>query len=356
MVEEVREIAPPDRFAALDSWRGICAILVTLFHFPLTGGMVFASPLVRNSYLFVDFFFVLSGFVMMATQAEKLRRPGGGWRYLVKRLGKLWPLHVLMLAVFVAVSAATGGVGRDERHSVEAIWTNLLLLHGLGLHHDLTWNPPSWSISVEWLLYLMFAAVAPRPWRNWAFAALIVGGLAVLALLAPHGMNSSYDYGAFRGLAGFSVGALLAQVPRRSFGTLAEVAVVALVGVFVCSGLLTFAAPFVFAAAVYVFASSRGALGRALTTRVPIALGHWSYSIYMVQAAFVAVLWAIAGRMGWTQQGEFLAAGPTSDLVVIAYALGIIAFASQTYTWFEEPIRKRVARWAEMRAPEPRRA
>ena len=85
MVEEVREVSQSGRFTALDSWRGICAILVTLFHFPLTGGWVHDSALVRDSYLFVDFFFVLSGYVMMSTQADKLYRPGGGWRYLIKR-------------------------------------------------------------------------------------------------------------------------------------------------------------------------------------------------------------------------------------------------------------------------------
>ncbi|HET9160403.1 MAG TPA: acyltransferase [Caulobacteraceae bacterium] len=347
MVEEVREVSQSGRFTALDSWRGICAILVTLFHFPLTGGWVHDSALVRDSYLFVDFFFVLSGYVMMSTQAGKLYRPGGGWRYLIKRLGKLWPMHVLMLAVMIGFSLLTGGLGRDERHSIPAIWTNLMLIHAYGMHGDLTWNPPSWSISVEWLLYVVFAAITPRRWSGLAYAALIVISLTVLSLIAPSGMKSTYDYGVFRGLAGFSLGVLAAKIPRRSFGTLIELAVVTAVGVFVTLGVGALAADFVFGAAVYVFAASRGALGRLLSTPIPMALGRWSYSIYMIQTAFVAFLWKIAGPMGWKEESEWLAAGPVSDLVAVFYVLGIIALASQTYYWFEEPIRRRVAAWAD---------
>ncbi len=61
---------PANRFEALDGWRGICACLVVLFHFhgysPLN-----TSGLIRNSYLFVDFFFVLSGFVIACNYSTR---------------------------------------------------------------------------------------------------------------------------------------------------------------------------------------------------------------------------------------------------------------------------------------------
>ena len=52
-----------ERFQVLDSWRGICALLVALFHFP-TASAISQSRFIASSYLFVDFFFVLSGFVI----------------------------------------------------------------------------------------------------------------------------------------------------------------------------------------------------------------------------------------------------------------------------------------------------
>ncbi|TIT90641.1 MAG: acyltransferase, partial [Mesorhizobium sp.] len=44
-----------ERFLVLDSWRGICALLVALFHFPTTS-TISQSAFVGGSYLFVDFF------------------------------------------------------------------------------------------------------------------------------------------------------------------------------------------------------------------------------------------------------------------------------------------------------------
>ena len=53
------------RFRALDSWRGIAACLVALYHLDAYSHL-FDVPFLRNSYLMVDFFFVLSGFVIAA--------------------------------------------------------------------------------------------------------------------------------------------------------------------------------------------------------------------------------------------------------------------------------------------------
>ena len=60
-----------DRFEALDGWRGVCASLVVLFHFH-GHSPIYSAALVRDSYLFVDFFFVLSGFVIAWNYARRL--------------------------------------------------------------------------------------------------------------------------------------------------------------------------------------------------------------------------------------------------------------------------------------------
>src|SRR5438128_7978147 len=89
------------RFEALDGWRGVCACFVILFHFHGYSPL-YSSGLVRNSYLFVDFFFVLSGFVISWNYAHRLDTPAGVMRFLVLRLGRVYPLHVFMLLCFVA--------------------------------------------------------------------------------------------------------------------------------------------------------------------------------------------------------------------------------------------------------------
>ena len=59
------------RFEVLDAWRGIAALMVAVFHFNALHHAAY-MPFVRNSYLFVDFFFVLSGFVIAHAYAERL--------------------------------------------------------------------------------------------------------------------------------------------------------------------------------------------------------------------------------------------------------------------------------------------
>ena len=65
------------RFHVLDGWRGVCALLVALFHVNAVGHF-YGLPVVRNGLLFVDFFFVLSGFVITHAYAERVSfRPTG---------------------------------------------------------------------------------------------------------------------------------------------------------------------------------------------------------------------------------------------------------------------------------------
>jgi peptidoglycan/LPS O-acetylase OafA/YrhL len=332
------------RFTALDSWRGICALIVALFHFPVLG-FVKAVPLVSHGYLFVDFFFVLSGFVIATVYEEKLQQQDEGWRFVVRRFGRLWPLHVFMLLVFIGASVVKGDINADERHSVGAIWTNLFLVHGWGGHEDLTWNGPSWSVSVEALLYFIFmclAAFKSLRWRTFFFSVLVGVGLLGLAFEAPNGMASTFDFGIYRGLAGFFAGALLTRAPAANLGTVGEIAVVALGGAFVWFGHLTLLSPLVFGVVVYVFAHSNGLLSRTLNTRPALLLGEWSYSIYMVHAAFVAALWALAGPLGLREAKAGLLATSSAHEAVLAlgYLTAIILASAVTFHLVEKPGRE----------------
>lgn len=54
----------------------------------------------RNAYLFVDFFFVLSGFVIASTYQERIAGGFSVWRFMLLRLGRLYPLHIAVLVAF----------------------------------------------------------------------------------------------------------------------------------------------------------------------------------------------------------------------------------------------------------------
>src|SRR5690606_39856368 len=87
---------------------------------------------IQHSYLFVDYFFVLSGFVIAHAYAGRLATARDGRRFMVRRLGRVWPLHVLVLAAFIGLELARALFHFDcvtpftGDRSVEAIFTNLL--------------------------------------------------------------------------------------------------------------------------------------------------------------------------------------------------------------------------------------
>ncbi len=90
------------RFEALDAIRGICALLVVLFHIPvyhaLKGSQTFA-----NLQFCVDMFFALSGFVLCHAYGSRLNNGTDGIRFFVTRFARLWPLHVTVLVLFVGI-------------------------------------------------------------------------------------------------------------------------------------------------------------------------------------------------------------------------------------------------------------
>src|SRR5271163_282350 len=93
------------RFRVLDAWRGVAALLVALFHLNLYSP-VYALDFIRNAYLFVDFFFVLSGFVITHAYADRMATIEGVATFAVRRFNRLWPLHAVVILAFVLVELA----------------------------------------------------------------------------------------------------------------------------------------------------------------------------------------------------------------------------------------------------------
>src|SRR3569832_1450988 len=91
-------------FRVLDSWRGIAALLVALFHLNLYSA-IYPLDFVRNAYLFVDFFFVLSGFVITYSYGDRLKPPGDLGAFALRRFGRLRRNQVRVLKEYVTAEA-----------------------------------------------------------------------------------------------------------------------------------------------------------------------------------------------------------------------------------------------------------
>ena len=369
----------PDRFRALDAWRGISALLVALEHLNVDS-VLHHNNLVRHGFRFVDFFFVLSGFVIAHSYRERLQRGGSEVRsFLVRRVGRLWPLHVVILGAFIAFEIATLlaaragiSIGHDaftDRNTGPGIVAHLALVQGLGIFDHLTWNGPSWSISTEVFAYALFALVCATVSKriDWLAALLVVGCGAIVLLVAPHGMGSTFDYGLFRCVYGFMTGVLVRRLYGRyalRVGTIGELAIV--VGVVATVMWLPTGAPAllvtpIFALAVWVFAGESGALSRVMQARIPQVLGAWSYSIYMVHVLIAVGILStamLATRHGFhvfTRLDDVvIIVGPIwfTTAVVIGYVGLVLAVAAATYRLVEVPGQRLFKRWAAPAAPQ----
>jgi peptidoglycan/LPS O-acetylase OafA/YrhL len=352
---------PHRRFEALDSLRGVCAILVVMFHMPVASHWR-DWGLVQHGYLFVDYFFVLSGFVIAHAYSQRLMTPRDAGRFMVRRLGRVWPLHVLMLAAFIGLELARLWFSIDAAtpftrdRSVEAIFTNLLLIQAFDIHPYLTWNGPSWTLSVEVGCYVVFAAlllVAPRRWR-WIGVVLAVVGAVMVLLLAKRWMNTTYDLAFPRAIYGFFLGAALQgiwlRIPRLKGGaaTLLESAVLLTIGLFIAwaTGPVTVAVTLLFVVGVWVFAGEEGAVSRLLDTRPLVTLGRWSFSIYMVHMFVIVVTLIVARKLEWMPGGRRIDFGWVwlNDLFAVGLFVGIVGLALLAHRFVEIPAQRWIDR------------
>ena len=102
------------RFHVLDAWRGIAALLVALERLH-AHGVFYSLPFVRNSYLFVDFFFVLSGFVIAHAYADKITDARSALTFALRRFGRLWPLHIFASPGFCCLRGGQAGLKPERR-------------------------------------------------------------------------------------------------------------------------------------------------------------------------------------------------------------------------------------------------
>jgi peptidoglycan/LPS O-acetylase OafA/YrhL len=369
-----------NHFEALDGWRGLCACLVVLFHFH-GYSPIYSWGLIRNSYLFVDFFFVLSGFVIAWNYGTRL----GTWRdvrqFLVLRVGRLYPLHIFMLFVFLAWETAKLLLGHQGPNGTAAftgetqpgtVLSNIFLVQSLHLNDTLSWNAPSWSISTELWAYVVFAVVSVTfGLRNWMIALLAAAAPVFLLQVTHTGMDITYDWGLVRCLFGFALGVACARIYRARRDRFAQAGTAAAtvlesIALAAVAWYVSYAgksdwsllAPFVFAAAVLVFANERGAWSGLLQRRLFKWLGTLSYSIYLTHYFFVVNLPIVVHRvlhldltrpMPLPGGGTVPAYGRNDVEGTLFYLLVLgltIAFSAFTYRWIETPGRNFSRNWA----------
>lgn len=218
-------------FRILGFWRVTAAMLVMMFHFLIYGPESANEMATRLRALspLLDTFMMISGFLIMFRYMDRLLvEPGSYVRFIWRRLARLYPLYFLTLAYFVMVGIAVhlGFIGStaDGRYDFAALPANLLLIQGWGFTDTLTFNYVAWTLSAEWFCYLVFPVIVVT-YRRLGVPGLV--GLLAVTLAAleiavavgiipfPTWMDAD-TWGAYRALADFIIGALVAVAVRNS--------------------------------------------------------------------------------------------------------------------------------------------
>jgi peptidoglycan/LPS O-acetylase OafA/YrhL len=369
---------------ALSGLRIVAAVWVVLFHFrPLLAQAApelaaAVAPLLDCGAQGVDLFFILSGFVLTWTYLDRM---GHEWstrttlRFLWLRLARVWPVYLVTMhlaAVWIIFTLNVGHVPSEAAHQLTAIsYLRQLFLVQLWFQpffDGSSWDGPAWSISAEWLAYLLFGVlvlVVFRVARVTRARALL--WLAVFASLPPTllllATGEFYTPWSWlpRIVMQFTAGALacaavrklrLTDRARRAAGYLSLLIAAAIVGILYyldahppadirdASGLVDV----LFVPLVVSLAVGAGSLPRLLSTRVMVYLGHVSFGLYMVhELVHTAWNWAVQ------QFGITMTPGASAVSVVVALLGVALAGAAALYHLVEEPARLWMRRMVDVR-------
>ena len=300
---------PRAEIKALTSLRGLAAVAVVLQHFSATAQLNASDwipSIVPHGYMAVDFFFVLSGFIMCYTYLAGFEERGlRAYRpFLWKRVARIFPLGIAVTAVILICGSLASTVHLTGLFYTVRVSGGLAamiainLLHVQGFLPEYSLNDPSWSVSVELGAYLLFPLLiylvfkAPR-WVTILGVALGIGLLLRLSSFDPAGGMAfrwpPFDFA--RCVIEFGFGMLIyrAYVTRSRLcliGGDGWTWVIAGLTVAALAGRSDLAAVAVFPFLVLAFALNQGGPSRVLSHPWLHYLGLISFSIYLVHNMF----------------------------------------------------------------------
>lgn len=365
------------RYELLDGLRGVAALMVILYHF----GEGFAtSPVdqqINHGYLAVDFFFVLSGFVIGYAYDDRWKRGMTAGNFMLRRIIRLQPM-VLIAVILGVISFIIQGCEKWDGTPVSttAIILSLILgffmipslpgsipeIRGNGEMFPL--NGPNWSMFFEYIGSLMYATFLHRFSKTALRAFILIAGacLASLALLNASGafhIGLGWSFGTdgtwgilgfvggfFRMTFSFAIGLYMSRdfkplKIKGAFWICTAIIVVMLAVPYVtldgevsilnaCYDLLCTLLIFPFV--VYLGAS--GFTSDATSGRICEFLGNISYPVYVIHYPAMYLFYSYVWKNGFAfNQVWYLC-----PIILV----GIILFAWLSMRFYDTPVRRKL--------------
>ena len=297
------------RFLVLDSFRGIAAICVVIFHMHIIGSITELN-FFRGSSLFVEFFFVLSGFVLAHTYGFK---DVTFKRFIISRTFRLYPLHLFMFImffllqivqlIFVKYGMVFNKVPFEGHYAFKEIIPNLLFMQSwLPGFLPTSWNQPAWSLSVEYYMYIIFFFTLFIKSNLKYIVWFLFSFISFYIIINSFGVMSEV----IRGLSCFFAGALTYLIYRKINLKFEKIntnlfSVVEFLLIFLIIYIISYVeeykaiyASLIFLVIVFFFAFEKGVLSKILKASFFQLLGKLSYSIYMTHAAILYCLVSVS--------------------------------------------------------------
>lgn len=339
------------RINKLDGLRGLFALFVVLFHLNKNNAPLFLvnNFFVRESYIFVDFFFILSGYVIALTYNHKLNTSTSIIQFLKRRFIRLYPLLLFTTCMYWYFVHPF----LDKHHLLLALDTLFLTNATPILGSDIGMNYPSWSISSEMISYIIFgfcALTAIQKKKTILLGTITIACFTFLAYQQNYFQTGTFGF--IRGLACFNLGYFVFTLAKNEFklpNSLEYLTSLLIIGLMYYYHRVTLQStsnlffiqlliPISFATCILVLIKTNGLLSNLLQLKPFLFLGKISYSLYLNQALVIG--YCIPKLYKWIQFTN----GDTKKTICIFLLLGILV----TYSWgtqylIETRLGKRIA-------------
>ena len=303
------------RGGALDILRFVAALFIVLYHVAERAPVsLFAiHPAFGRGYLATDFFLMLSGYVLAKTYGVRVLEHGvSTGEFLKRRILRIWPAHLVMLALFVAFVLVTSAVGLAPQNPQWFQWSQLLpqvfLVQAWFVPGPSGWNMPTWTLSALIVCYAGFPAAwrltakIASPWATLAIgvAIFLAVDYAAKAVTGIPAHQLPLKFGLVRGTPLFIIGMLIARMPTAIAPRTADhLAIAAGVGVVALQAMGRFDHASLALLGLLIYAA--GASGAKGWSWASLA-GRLSFSLFLTNQ-LVAVVWfgllrAVEGKLG----------------------------------------------------------
>ena len=195
------------RYELLDGLRGVAAVLVIWYHFFEGFATSPTDQMLNHGYLAVDFFFVLSGFVIGYAYDDRWRGGLTAGRFMLRRVIRLHPMVVLAIVLGTVAYIIQGSVKWDGTPVplsmlLLSVLLGLLLIPVLpgagadvrGNGEMFPLNGPGWSLFFEYIGSILYAIILHRLSTRWLAAVVVASGVG-LAACAFGDMSGAYHLG-----------------------------------------------------------------------------------------------------------------------------------------------------------------